>query len=208
MSEETAQQGQEVQGAEVAPTDAAPTDAAPPDAPNGGARFVPVAESIKYRRRAQQAEKGLQQLQQQLQDLQAQLQRRAEELAAAEAQRDEAHTQLAAAENRRTVERMLAQAGVVDAEAACLLLGKHIDLGEAIDEETLASAIEQLLLDRPYLRGGPASKGLPPRTASAKIGGPAPAAQLADAAERAAQTGDRRHVAEYLRLRRQMARSK
>ena len=68
--------------------------------------------------------------------------------------------------------------------------------------ETCAS-VEQLLLDKPFLvkRATP----LPPATASARADRPGTFAQLAQAADRAVRTGDRRDVAEYLRLRRQGA---
>lgn len=174
----------------------------------GAAKLVPVGESIKYRRRAQQAESQLQEFEQQLKEFQSQLELRNEELAAAEAQRDEANFQLTAAESRMAAERMLNEAGVVDIETASLLLSKRVDMSKELDHESLAHNVEQLLLDKPFLRGVPnAAKrfgmSLPTKTASAKLPRTGPAAQLAQAAEQAAQTGNRRDVAHYLRLRRQ-----
>ena len=58
--------------------------ARPQDAP-AEPKLVPVGESIKYRRRAQQAESKTTELQQQLDDLKGQLEHRNEELAVAEA---------------------------------------------------------------------------------------------------------------------------
>jgi hypothetical protein len=170
----------------------------------GEAKLVPVGESIKYRRRAQQAESRCQQIEQQLKDLQGQLDCRGEALATADAQRDEAKTQLIVSENHRTAERMLLEAGVADLETACMLLGKRLDFGEDIEGQTLSRGVEQLLLDKPYLLKS-ASASLPPSTASAKPARPGGLAQLTRAADRAIQTGDRRDVAEYLRLRRQAA---
>jgi len=166
-------------------------------------KLVPVGESIKYRRRAQQAENKAQQLEQELNDLKSQVERRNAELAVAEAQRDEARLQVATVENQRLAERMFIEAGVVDLEAASLLLSKRVDLSEHLDGETLARSVEQLLLDKPFLarRASP----LPPATASARPERPGTFAQLAQAADRAARTGDRHDVAEYLRLRRQGA---
>jgi TolA-binding protein len=172
----------------------------------GASRLVPVGESIKYRRRAQQAEGRLQELEGQIKSLQEQLEHRDKDLGLAEAQRDEARHQLITAENRSKAERMLGEAGAVDIEAASLLLSKRVDFGEELDAESLARRVEQLLLDKPFLRGGPAG-ALPPKTASGKPSGTTGLAQLTRAADRAVASGDRRDVADYLRLRRAAARS-
>jgi len=171
---------------------------------SGASKLVPVGESIKYRRRAQQAESRIQELEQSLADLQSQLENRNEELASAEAQRDELQHRLSVAENRAVAERILGEAGVVDIETASMLLSKRVDLGEAIDGDALQRSVEQLILDKPFLRKT-ASASLPPASASAKPSPPSATARLTDAAERALQTGDRKDVAEYLRLRRQTA---
>lgn len=185
------------------PDQASAAEPTPPAAADGESRLVPVAESIKYRRRAQQAEVRLHELEQQLKDVAAQLEGRSEELAVAEAQRDEARMQLTAAGNQRSAERLLAEAGVVDLEAAGLLLGKRMDLGEELDAEAIRRGVEQLLLDKPFLahRSAP----LPPSTASPRSSQAGSFAQLAEAAEQAVRSGSRRDVAEYLRLRRQGA---
>jgi len=185
-------------------TDAPPTPE-PSDESQDGARLVPVGESIKYRRRAQQAEARATEVEQQLTDLQAQQERRSEELAEAEAQRDEARHQLQAAENRLAAERKLTQAGVVDVETASLLLARRADLDGDLDAEELDRRIEELLLEKPFLRDRTGGGSLPPGTAAAREPAEAPAARLADAAQRAASTGGRRDVADYLRLRRQAA---
>jgi hypothetical protein len=137
----------------------------------------------------------------QLADLQAALAERTAALGAAEAQRDEARARLVEAENRRAAERLLGASGVVDLEAAELLLGRRIDLtAEELDTAALRRSIEQLLLDKPFLR---AARPLPGRTGGVRRAGHS--GELADAAERAARSGDRRDVAEYLRLRRSAA---
>jgi len=175
-----------------------------PDSQTGASRLVPVAESIKYRRRAQQAESQIQELEHSLTDLQTQLEGRKEELATAEAQRDEVQHQLNVAENRIVAERILSEAGVVDLETASMLLSKRVDLGAALDQDSLARSVEQLILDKPFLRKG-LNVSLPPASASAKPPQPSPTAKLTDAAERAMKTGDRKDIAEYLRLRRRVA---
>jgi len=165
-------------------------------------RMVPVAEAIRYRRRAQQAEGKLQEIEQQLEASRSQIQQRDDELARAEAQRDEACTQLTVVENRLTAERMLSQAGVVDIDTASMLLSKRLELGEEVEPEAMARSVEQLLLDKPFLRGV-ATASLPPRTTGARDAAVSNGARLAQAAEAAATSGDRRDVANYLRLRRQ-----
>jgi hypothetical protein len=182
--------------------EAARSEAEPQTASAEG-KLVPVAESIRYRRRAQQAEERLGQLEQQLQEMQSRLDGRNDEVARAESQRDEANQQLQATRNRMTAERLLVQAGVSELETACLLLGRRVDLGDKLQEQTLTQAVEQLLLDKPFLSLPPVPP-LPPATASARDGRPG-AGQLAQAADRAARSGSRREVAEYLRLRRQAA---
>lgn len=169
-----------------------------------GSKLVPVSESIKYRKRAQQAESQSQETEQQLKEAQKQLHDHQEQLATAEAQRDEARLQLTVAENRLIAERMLSESGVVDIETASLLLSKRLNISDQLPQETLVRSVEQLLLDKPFLRNTN-NVSLPPKTASAKGVLAATAAQLAEAADQAIRTGDRRDVAEYLRLRRQTA---
>ncbi len=125
-----------------------------------------------------------------------------EELASAESQRDEAFSHLTEAENRLSLERMLYASGVIDVETAELLVSKKLKLNQSIDGEQLRQCIEQLLLDKPFLRQ---SFSLPPGTAAAKSHRAAKASQLADAAARAVRSGSRRDIAEYLRLRRRTA---
>jgi len=170
-------------------------------------KLVPVGESIKYRRRAQQAEVRIQEIEQQLADFQSQLERRNEEIAAAEAQRDELQLRLLESDNRHSAERLLGDAGVVDLETASLLLGKRVRLDEDLEPEALRQQVEQLLLDKPFLRQLPAEPGasLPPKSASPRPTHMSAASQLAQAAQRAVHSGNRRDIAEYLRLRRQTA---
>ncbi len=168
-------------------------------ADSADAKLVPVGESIKYRRRAQQAEGRCRELERKLQDLESQLTRGRDEVAAAEARRDEAAAHATRLENRLGVERKLAEAGAVDIEAASLLLSRRADLDEPLEDEQLDRHVEQLLLDKPFLT---ASADLPAQTASARPSEHATAGDLARAARRAVSSGDRRDIAEYLRLRR------
>ena len=174
----------------------------PDEAVDSDAHLVPVKESIKYRRRAQQAEARLEDLEQKLGELQSMVATRDEEMAQIESQRDEGATRLVEMETRLHASELLAGANVLDMETAMMLLSQRVDLAEPVDTETISGAVEQLLLDKPFLRDGGGAPGLPGKTASAATGHLG-VAQLVDAAERAIESGDRRDVAEYLRLRRQ-----
>lgn len=169
-------------------------------APEAPAKLVPVSEAIKYRRRAQQAESRLQQIEQQLSDVQAQFEERMDQLAVAEAQRDELQHQLEATRARTCAERMLYDAKAIDVEAALALLEKRISFDQEVDADELSHAVGQLLRDKPFLTAPPA---LPSKTASPRLQTAGLGARLAQAASRAASTGNSKDVAEYLRLRRQ-----
>jgi len=184
-------------------SDAVSENPKPANSQDGDQKHVPVAEAIKYRRRAQQAEGTLQELEQQLGELQSRLGDQNDQLATAEAQRDEARMQLTVTENRLRAERRLSEAGVVDLETASMLLSKRVDFAEELDDQKLAESIEQLLLAKPFLHRS-TDAALPPKTASPRSP-QAATGQLASAAKRAAESGNRRDVAEYLRLRRRAA---
>ncbi|MBI1373915.1 MAG: hypothetical protein GC159_14425 [Phycisphaera sp.] len=147
----------------------------------GSERLVPVSESIRYRRRAQAAEQRLRALQSALDEARASL--------------DETREQLDAAERRRRIDAMLIESEAIDLEAARLLTEAAV---AEMDEADVAEAVTELKRRRPYLfrRGARAGGGtMSPRP---RRGG----ADVADAAEAAATTGDRRELLRYLRLRR------
>ena len=148
-----------------------------------------------------------QELQQQVNDLQTQIEKRSDELATAEAQRDEANMHMTQLENRMAAERLLSQRGTVDVETASLLLARRIDLNEDIQPQEISKAVEELLLDKPFLRGSQteASSPMPPLTSAPRNSQGSQEASLASAAQRAAASGNRKDIAEYLRLRRQMS---
>lgn len=131
------------------------------------------------------------------------LQQREEQLALAEAQRDELQSQLTARENQIHLERRLTAAGVVDLEAATVLLGKRVDLQGEVGETELSAAVDSLLAEKPYLL--PPAPAMPPATASPRETPATLDQQVQQAARSAIATGNRRDVAEYLRLRRAIA---
>lgn len=164
------------------------TSSAPPRKPAAEETAEPHAE---WRQKVRQLEESLR--------------RREDELATAEAQRDELLARLGEAENRLAAERALTRAGVTDLETASLLLSRRVDLCESVTPEELAAAVERLLLDKPFLRAP-----LPPLPPATRVARDAidPTARLAEAAQRAVETGNRRDVVEYLRLRRTMKSSR
>ena len=197
MSEQTMEQA-----TEIPPGPDAEDPSANLAAADATSKLIPVGEAIKYRRRAQQAEQKLQQIEQQLNDVQTQFESRLEQLATAEAQRDELQHQLETTRSRGCAERMLYDAGVVDIEAAMALLERRTGLSEELDDEKLGHVVGQLLQDKPFLlaaqTAAPSNKTASPRLQRAGHN-----ARLAQAASQAANSGKARDVAEYLRLRRQ-----
>ncbi len=145
-----------------------------------GEKLVPVSESIRYRKRAQAAEQRLVELQEQLEQARADL--------------EESRQTLDAVEQRQRIDHLLIEADAIDLEAARLLT----EIAVASDEEPdLAEAVEQLKARKPYLfrRDGRGAGGMSARPR----GGPG---GLDDAARIASQSGDRRDLLRYLRLRR------
>ncbi|MEA3367162.1 MAG: hypothetical protein U9R68_03495 [Planctomycetota bacterium] len=194
-------------------TDQTPPDGSgqPPEVP--GTRQPPhaiIQESIKYRRRAQEAERRVEALETEVNDLRD---GRDQQAAGLQAQLDQAraeaetlHGRLADLERDRNLEHALAQAGVADAETALALARERLAGQDA--PEDLAAFAKGLLDEKPHLRGVPARSAdspaaLPPKTAGAKPASddaPRRAAQrLADHARQSGRHGD---VLAYMRARR------
>ncbi|MHC4995013.1 MAG: hypothetical protein ACYTGQ_08175 [Planctomycetota bacterium] len=145
-----------------------------------GAEMVPVGESIRYRRRAQEAESRLREVE-------------AECRTAREAL-EEAEGALASAERGREMDRLLVEAEAVDLEAARLLTEASV---MAMDEEDVALAVEDLRRRKPYLFGRRSSGG-----GAMAARGRAGAGEAEEAAEAATLSGSRCDLLRYLRLRR------
>ena len=94
----------------------------------------------------------------------------------------------------------LAAAGVVDLEAAVLITKARIKGSEQADVD---SVIEQLKREKQYLFGNERTMSLMPRsTSGARERGAAGHVVLGRAAKKAASTGNRTDLQEYLKLRR------
>jgi hypothetical protein len=183
----------------------------PPEAP--AARQSPqalVQESIKYRRRAQDAERRLETLEAELQDLRdgrdqhaAALQARLDQ---AQAEAETLRGRLGELERDRDLERALARAGAADAETALALARERLAGRDTPDD--LAAFAKDLLDEKPHLRGTAAPSddrpaALPPMTAGPKpASDEAPQRAARRLADRARETGRPGDVLAYMRARR------
>ena len=159
------------------------TDAGHGDA--DGLKLVPVAESIRYRKRAQSAEKQVETL--------------AEQLAQAKAEASEMAAQLKDVEVEQKLTRKLAAAGAVDLEAAILVAKARVE-GET--ETDVDRAIEQLRREKQYLFTNAGTPAVAKKTAGVKDRAHNEQTILERAAKKASATGNRVDLQEYLRLRR------
>ena len=150
-------------------------------------RLVPVTESIRYRKRAQSAEKQAQELLEQLNQTKS----HAEEL----------ENQLSDIKTEQKLTSKLASAGVVDLEAAVLIAKSRMTGSNGGDIESI---VEKLKKEKQYLfsRKDDSAVTAAKRTTPAKdrvVNNPS---VLERAAKRAASTGNRVDLQEYLKLRR------
>ncbi|MBC8472083.1 MAG: hypothetical protein H8D56_21705 [Planctomycetes bacterium] len=155
---------------------------------NDNMKLVPVAESIRYRKRAQSAEKKVEDL--------------TEQLAQAKSEATKISERLSDIEAERKLISKLAAAGSVDLEAALLLARARM---EGRTDADLDGVIEQLKKEKQYLFGGVGGFVTAKKTAGVKgsaYGGTNNQTVLEKAAKRAAKTGNRTDLQEYLKLRR------
>ncbi len=156
--------------------------------PNGDIddlKLVPVAESIRYRKRAQGAEKKAEVL--------------TEQLTQAKSKAEKLTEQLSNIRTEQKLLRKLAAAGTVDLETAVLIAKARIN-GE--EETDLDSVIEQLKKDKQYLFSGNGGAVKVTKTAGARQRSTNSHTTLERAAKKAATTGNRTDLQEYLKLRR------
>lgn len=145
-------------------------------------RLVPVAEAIRYRKRAQAAEQQVGALQNQLGELQGKL--------------NQTQETIAHLERRQKIDALLADADAVDFEVARLLTEVAV---EQMSQPDVAIAIADLRRGKPYLfhqRGKATAQAMSARHRADDSD------STHDAAQAAAASGDRRDLLQYLRLRR------
>ncbi len=156
------------------------------------AKFVPVAESIRYRKRAQSAEK-------QVEDLN-------EQLTQAKSQEVKLTEQLNEIRLEQSLARKLAEAGAVDLETAILITKNRLQSDNTLHHTVqgdLDVAIEQLKKEKQYLfRLKDGEVQTAKKTAGARERIHNAQTALDKAARKAATTGSRADLQEYLKLRR------
>ena len=148
-------------------------------------KLVPVAESIRYRKRAQSAEKKIETL--------------AEQLAEAKSQAAKKAEQLNDIQIEQKLTRKLVAAGTADLETAVLIAKARME-GET--QADLDGVIEQLKKEKQYLFTGSSGAVTAKKTAGAKDRMQNSQTILEGAAKKAATTGNRTDLQEYLKLRR------
>lgn len=149
-------------------------------------KLVPVGEAIRYRKRAQNAEKEVSVLSEQLKKIEKKNEQLAGEL-------DEIRV------DQKLVQR-LSSAGVSDLETVLLVAKARV---KSSDEADVDLVIEQLKKEKGYLFDGAKETSVSTRTAGVKERKPSGQRVLEKAAKRAAESGNRADVQEYLKVRRQ-----
>lgn len=148
-------------------------------------KLVPVSESIRYRKRAQSAEKRIEDLTEQLAEAKAEAVKTAEELSSIQEEQE--------------LMRKLTAAGTVDLETAFIVAKARM---EGQDEVDMDGTIEQLRRDKQYLFAGTRGVVTAKKTTGAKERMESNGSILERAAKKAATTGSRTDLQEYLKLRR------
>ncbi len=156
-----------------------------PASDNDSTRLVPVAESIRYRKRAQSAEKKIESL--------------TEQLAQAKTQTAELSEQLSDIQTEQKLMQQLTAAGAVDLETAMLITRARI---QDKDDTDVTGVIEQLKKEKQFLFTAFNSGSAPAKTAGARDRVTNSQTLLEKAAKKAATTGSRTDLHEYLKLRR------
>jgi uncharacterized protein YhaN len=156
-----------------------------PASDNDSTKLVPVAESIRYRKRAQIAEKKIEEL--------------TEQLTQAKSQTAELSGQLSDIQTEQKLMRQLAAAGAVDLETAVLIARARM---QDKDDADVSSVIEQLKKEKQFLFTAGSPCPAPTKTAGARDRVTNNQTLLERAAKKAATTGSRTDLHEYLKLRR------
>jgi len=156
-----------------------------PASENDNTKLVPVTESIRYRKRAQSAERKIEEL--------------TEQLAQAKAQTAELSEQLSDIQIEQKLTRQLTAAGAVDLETAVLIARARL---QDQDDADVAGVIEQLKKEKQFLFTASSTSPAPTKTAGARDRVTNSQTLLERAARKAATTGSRTDLHEYLKLRR------
>jgi len=156
-------------------------------AENDDLKLVPVTESIRYRKRAQSAERKAETL--------------AEELKQTQSQVDSLSGQLRDVRIEQELTSKLSAAGAIDIEGAVAIARAKL----SDDDADVDEVVEQLKKDKQYLFAEASKVTTAGKTAGARERTSNPQAALVTAAKKAATTGNRTDLQEYLKLRRNLA---
>ena len=148
-------------------------------------RLVPVAESIRYRRRAQSAEKKVEDL--------------GEQLAQVQVEREQISKQLSNLQTEQKLMNKLIAAGTIDVESAVLIAKERLQSQKDTDADEV---VGQLRKEKPFLFGNSTPVVTAQKNSGARERLGSTQAVLERAAKKAATTGNRRDLHEYLKLRR------
>ena len=158
-------------------------------------RLVPVTEAIRYRKRAQAAERQVEELAEQL---------RTSELAQGDMEQRVSESNLEC-----ELTRHLVKAGATDIEVALLLAKHELKAGDSDKPPEINALVGSLRREKPYLFGDSSEEAAPAvaaPTAGVRARKSAGASNLPRLAQRAAQSGSRKDIQEYLRMRRSVRR--
>jgi len=154
---------------------------------NDAAKLVPVTESIRYRRRAQSAEKKSEGLTEELAEANQKIARMSQDLSDLQIE--------------QKLARKLAAAGAKDLEAAVLVAKTRM---EGKPEADIDACVEQLRREKAYLFDGLTETATFRKTAGARDRAKQTQTALEKAAKKAASTGSRADLQHYLKLRRNL----
>ena len=158
-------------------------------------RLVPVTEAIRYRKRAQAAERQVEEL--------------AEQLKISEQAHGDMEQQVSEANLECDLTQHLVKAGATDIEVALLLAKHQMKAPDNDKPREVRALVESLRQAKPYLFGDSGEEAAPAvaaPTAGVRGRKSAGASSLPRLAQRAAQSGSRKDIQEYLRMRRSVRR--
>ena len=148
-------------------------------------RLVPMSESIRYRKRAQSAERKVAMLE--------------EEVAKAKSQNEELCEKVGRIELENRLVTKLISAGVSDLEAAVSIAKARM---EGRSDSDVDDVVEQLRSEKQYLFLSGDLSASPSKTSGVKQKNSGGQSIVERAAQRAARSGHRGDLLEYLKLRR------
>jgi len=146
-------------------------------------KLVPVGEAIRYRKRAQVAEQQAEAIEQELKTIKEQSR--------------ELQVQINELRSEKEITTELISAGVIDLEAAVMMAKSRLK-----EHDNVKLAIKQLRTEKGYLFSEQAEQSTSTKTAGVKNKNTTARSVLEASAKKAAMSGNRADVQEYLKVRR------